>query len=217
MMVGAVPCALPSDGAIEERIVNDTTAIHYRTTQVDDIDIFYRETGPRDAPAILLLHGFPTSSHMFRDLLPLLSDRYRLIAPDYPGFGYSSTPSPEEFEYSFDHLTDVMADFVDGIELDRYAIYAQDFGGPVGFRLAARRPPSVSALIVQNANAYDEGITPYLRELVLGVYRQRTPESEARLRSLFELPATQRQYFEGVRDRSRINPDSWAHAQWGMD
>jgi len=197
--------------------VNGTSAIHYRTARVDDLEIFYREAGPRDAPPILLLHGFPTSSHMYRDLLPLLSDRFRLIAPDYPGFGYSSTPAPADFEYSFDRLTDVMADFIAAIDLDRYALYAQDFGGPVGFRLAARHPRSVSALIVQNANAYEEGITPYMRELVLGIYKHPTQETEAKLRALFELAATKRQYFEGVRDVSCVNPDSWAHAQWGMD
>src|SRR5581483_17457 len=158
-----------------------------RTARVDDLEIFYREAGPRDAPPILLLHGFPTSSHMYRDLLPLLSDRFRLIAPDYPGFGYSSTPAPADFEYSFDRLTDVMADFIAAIDLDRYALYAQDFGGPVGFRLAARHPRSVSALIVQNANAYEEGITPYMRELVLGIYKHPTQETEAKLRALFEL------------------------------
>lgn len=197
--------------------MSHTRAIHYRTVRVDDVDIFYREAGAADAPVILLLHGFPTSSHMFRDLLPLLSDRYRLIAPDYPGFGYSSTPSPKDFDYTFAHLTDVIAGFTDALGLRRYALYAQDFGGPVGFRLASRRPERISALIVQNANAYEDGLTPYMRDLVLGIWKHRTAEAEARLQTLFELRATQRQYLEGVRDLSLVSPDSWAHAQWGLD
>jgi pimeloyl-ACP methyl ester carboxylesterase len=190
---------------------------HYRVASVDGLDIFYREAGPRDAPAILLLHGFPTSSHMFRDLIPLLEDRYHLIAPDYPGFGYSSTPSVTEFEYTFDRLATVIQRFTDVIDIQRYAIYAQDFGGPVGFRLAAARPERVSALIIQNANAYAEGVTDTLREILLRLHRERTPEMRAKARELFELPYTQKQYLEGVEDPTLVNPDAWQHAQWGMD
>jgi pimeloyl-ACP methyl ester carboxylesterase len=190
---------------------------HYRVASVDGLDIFYREAGPRDAPAILLLHGFPTSSHMFRDLIPLLEDRYHLIAPDYPGFGYSSTPSVTEFEYTFDRLATVIQRFTDVIDIQRYAIYAQDFGGPVGFRLAAARPERVSALIIQNANAYAEGVTDTLREILLRLHRERTPEMRAKARELFELPYTKKQYLEGVEDPTLVNPDAWQHAQWGMD
>jgi pimeloyl-ACP methyl ester carboxylesterase len=191
--------------------------IHYRTVKVDGLDIFYREAGSPDAPTILLLHGFPTSSHMFRDVIPLLADRFHLIAPDYPGFGYSSTPPPKQFRYTFDRLADVMQRFSDAVSLSRYALYAQDFGGPVGFRLAARRPERVSALLIQNANAYDEGISDGVRDVVLRVWRERTPETEAKLRTLFELPATMSQYLEGVPDPSLVSPDAWQHAQWGMD
>src|ERR1700735_624531 len=116
---------------------------HYRVAKVDGLDIFYREAGPKDAPTVLLLHGFPTSSHMFRDLIPLLADRFHLIAPDYPGFGYSARPKVSEFNYTFDHLADVMEGFVDALALTKYALYMQDFGGPVGFRLATRRPQQV--------------------------------------------------------------------------
>jgi pimeloyl-ACP methyl ester carboxylesterase len=191
--------------------------IHYRSVKIDGIDIFYREAGPIDAPTLLLLHGFPTSSHMFRDLLPLLSARYHLVAPDYPGFGYSARPTITEFEYSFDHLADIIEHFTDTLGLKRYSLYLQDFGGPVGFRLAARRPERVRALIVQNANAYDEGITEGVRDVVLRIWKNRTPQTEARLRELFELPATQKQYLSGVPDPSLVNPDAWQHAQWGMD
>jgi pimeloyl-ACP methyl ester carboxylesterase len=191
--------------------------IHYRTVEVTGTQIFYREAGSPTSPTILLLHGFPASSHMFRDLIPLLADRYHLIAPDYPGFGYSSRPKVSEFDYTFDHLADVMEGFVDTLGLKRYALYMQDFGGPVGFRLATRRPQQVRALIIQNANAYDEGVSAGVREVVLRIWKERTPETEARLRELFELPATKRQYLEGAADPSLVSPDAWEHAQWGMD
>ena len=193
--------------------------VHYRTVKIDGLDIFYREAGPTtdDAPTLLLLHGFPTSSHMFRDLMPLLGDQFRLIAPDYPGFGYSSTPSPSEFEYTFDHLAEVAARFTDALGLNSYSLYLQDFGGPVGFRLAALHPHRVERLIIQNANAYLEGVTPVLRDVVLRVWTERTPETEARIRELFEPSTTYRQFTEGAEDPTLVSPDSWQHAQWGMD
>jgi pimeloyl-ACP methyl ester carboxylesterase len=184
---------------------------------VAGLEIFYREAGPRDAPTILLLHGFPTSSHMFRDLIPLLSDTFHLVAPDYPGFGNSATPGLAEFEYTFDHLADVMEGFVESLGLQQYAMYVQDFGGPVGFRLAARRPERVAALVVQNANAYEDGVTEVLRSVVLRAWTERSPETLAGLRPLFELPSTKRQYLEGVTDPSLVSPDAWQHAQWGME
>lgn len=191
--------------------------IHYRTVNVQGVEIFYREAGDPKAPTLLLLHGFPTSSHMFRDLIPLLADRYHLVAPDYPGFGYSARPKVSEFNYTFDHLADVMEGFVDALGLTRYSLYMQDFGGPVGLRLATRRPKQVRALVIQNANAYDEGISQGVRDIVLRVWKERTPQTEARLKELFELPATRRQYLEGAPDQSLVSPDSWEHAQWGMD
>jgi pimeloyl-ACP methyl ester carboxylesterase len=194
-----------------------SSAIHYRTVAIAGIDIFYREAGDPKAPTILLLHGFPTSSHMFRDLIPLLADQYHLIAPDYPGFGYSARPKVSEFSYTFDHLANVIEGFVDALGLTRYALYMQDFGGPIGFRLANSRPLQVRALIIQNANAYEEGVSSGVRDVVLRIWKERTPETEARLKELFELPATKKQYLEGVPDPSLVSPDAWEHAQWGMD
>jgi pimeloyl-ACP methyl ester carboxylesterase len=191
--------------------------IHYRTKTVQGIEIFYREAGNPQAPTVLLLHGFPTSSHMFRDLIPLLADQYHLVAPDYPGFGYSARPTPTEFNYTFDHLAEVIEAFVDALGLRRYSLYLQDFGGPVGFRLAAHRPDRVQTLIIQNANAYEDGVSDGVRDIVLRIYRERTPETEARLEELFELPATKRQYLQGAPDPSLVSPDAWEHAQWGMD
>jgi pimeloyl-ACP methyl ester carboxylesterase len=191
--------------------------IHYRTATVQGLEIFYREAGSPDLPTMLLLHGFPTSSHMFRDLIPLLADHYHLVAPDYPGFGYSARPTPGEFVYTFDHLADMIDGFVDTLGLSRYSLYMQDFGGPVGFRLATRRPRQVRALIIQNANAYEEGVSSGVKDVVLRIWKERTPETEARLRELFELPVTRRQYLEGAPDPTRVSPDAWEHAQWGMD
>jgi len=194
-----------------------TPATHYQTVQVDGLDIFYREAGPKDAPTILLLHGFPTSSHMYRELIPRLADHYHVIAPDYPGFGYSSTPRVTEFAYTFDHLADVVEHFTDKLGLKSYALYLQDYGGPVGFRLATRHPERVTALIIQNANAYKEGVTDLFQNVVLRLWTERTPETEKTVRTLFELPITQRQYLEGVEDPTLVSPDAWQHAQWGMD
>jgi len=191
--------------------------VRYRCVEVAGVDVFYREAGSPNSPTLLLLHGFPSSSHMFRDLMPLLSKDLHLIAPDYPGFGYTSAPDPRKFEYTFDHLADVLEQFVDALGLRRYALYMQDFGGPVGFRLATRRPDAITALVVQNANAYREGITPALDAVVLRAWREKGPETDANLRTLFEMPVTKRQFLEGAGDASRINPDSWHHAQWGMD
>jgi len=191
--------------------------VHYRTTRVDGVEIFYREAGPAAAPTILLLHGFPTSSHMFRDLIPLLADRCHLIAPDYPGFGNSSAPPVSEFEYTFDHLANVIEGFTDAIGLQKYSLYVQDFGGPVGFRLAVRRPAKVQALIIQNANAYVEGMSAEVHDLLLRLSTDHSIEMKAKAAALFELPYTKRQYLEGVEDPTLVSPDSWQLAQAGMD
>jgi pimeloyl-ACP methyl ester carboxylesterase len=132
--------------------------IAYRTVTIDDLDIFYREAGPKDAPTILLLHGFPTSSHMFRNMIPALADEFRLVAPDYPGFGHSSAPPVGRFDYTFDRLADVVEKFTQQLGLKQYALYVQDYGAPVGYRLAVRHPERVTAVVVQNGNAYDEGL-----------------------------------------------------------
>jgi pimeloyl-ACP methyl ester carboxylesterase len=219
-MIFARLSILPSLGAIlmlTQPAQGASVEVHYRTVDVAGIEIFYREAGNPKSPTILLLHGFPTSSHMFRDLIPLLADRFHLIAPDYPGFGHSARPKVNEFNYTFDHLADVMEGFVDMLGITRYALYMQDFGGPVGFRLATRRPQQVRALTIQNANAYDEGISSGVRDVVLRIWKERTPQTEARLKEFFELQATKRQYLEGAPDPSMVSPDAWEHAQWGMD
>ena len=193
------------------------STVRYHQMKVDGVSIFYREAGPTSAPTILLLHGYPSSSYMFRDLIPLLADRYHVIAPDYPGFGNSDAPSPETFAYTFDHLADVIERFTEALGLTRYALYMQDYGGPVGFRLAARHPERISALIVQNANAYEEGVTPTLRDIVLRLWTDHSLAAKAAILPLFELPATKRQFVEGAPDPSLVSPDGWEMAQAGME
>ncbi|SDO08568.1 alpha/beta hydrolase [Phyllobacterium sp. OV277] len=190
--------------------------ISYRTQDVDGLNIFYREAGPKDAPTLLLLHGFPTSSHMFRDLIPLLADRYHVVAPDYPGSGYSDAPSNKEFAYTFDHLADIIDAFTQKLGLKRYAIYSQDFGGPVGFRLATRHPERITAIFVQNAVAHEEGLSEGFAT-ARRLWANRNAETEAAMRSHLTIGDTKGQYLFGAKDPARINPDAWMHAQDGLD
>lgn len=189
----------------------------HRTIKIDGLEIFYREAGPKDAPAILLLHGFPTSSHMFRNLMPALSDKYHVIAPDYPGFGNSSAPPVSEFKYTFDHLAEVMDAFTERIGLTEYSIYLMDYGAPVGLRLAAKHPERVQTLIVQNGNAYDEGIDNEFWKPIKAYWKDRSKEKGDALRSLLTLDATKWQYTHGVRNSETISPDTWGHVQPLLD
>jgi len=183
---------------------------HYRRIDVDGVEIFYREAGNPDHPTILLLHGFPASSFMFRELMDRLADQFHLVAPDYPGFGHSEAPSREVFPYTFDRLADVMEGFTDKIGLAKYALYMQDFGGPVGFRLATRHPEKVSFLIVQNANAYEEGLPESFWELPKALWRDPSPENFQRIReAAMSDEALEWNYTHGVKDISTISPDSW--------
>jgi len=181
----------------------------YRTAQVDGLNIFYREAGPEDAPVILLLHGFPTSSRMFRNLIPALADRYHLIAPDYLGFGHSSAPSIDQFSYTFDHLAQVMDNFVNQLGLTKYSLYVQDYGAPVGYRLASQHPERVQALIVQNGNAYAEGLANDFWKPIKAYWAGKTPENAAPLRQALKLDAIKWQYTNGTRQPEKIDPDTW--------
>ena len=191
--------------------VNAQTAspvVSYNVVKVDGLDIFYREAGNRSNPTILLLHGFPTSSHMFRNLIPRLADRYHLIAPDYPGFGHSSTPGVSEFEYSFDNLARVVEKFTEQIRISKYSLYVQDYGAPVGYRLAVKHPDRVQALIVQNGNAYDEGLGDFWIPLK-AYWKDRSEKNADRLRKSFTLDATKWQWTHGTRDQKNIDPNTW--------
>ncbi len=211
----------------------------HKTIDVDGLEIFYREAGPKDAPTILLLHGFPTSSHMFRNLIPQLSDRYHVVAPDYPGYGNSSMPPVGKFDYSFDNLAKVMEHFIQKVGLKTYSLYLMDYGAPVGFRLAESHPERVEALIIQNGNAYIEGIDndfwepikEYWKDRgainkgldnefwknVKAAYKQPNMPNEDALRFLVTLGATQWQYTNGVRNKEVISPDNWHVTQGLLD
>ena len=192
--------------------------VHHRTVEIDGLTIFYREAGPKDAPAVLLLHGFPTSSHMFRNLIPALADRFRVVAPDYPGYGHSSAPPREKFAYTFDNLADVVEKFTAKVGLTRYALYVQDYGAPVGYRLAAEHPDRVTAIVVQNGNAYDEGIDNDFWKPIKDYWKN--PGDKAKrdaLRGLLTRDATKWQYTTGVRDASVVSPDTWTVDQFFLD
>ncbi len=189
----------------------------HRTVEIDGLDIFYREAGPTDAPTVLLLHGFPTSSHMFRNLIPRLSDRFHLVAPDFPGFGASSMPSMDEFEYSFDNIAKVVEKFVDKLGINSYSIYLMDYGAPVGYRVAANHPERVESLIVQNGNAYDEGLREFWKP-IKAYWKDKTPENAKTLRdALLTIEATKWQYTHGVRDVETIAPDNWFNDQFLLE
>jgi pimeloyl-ACP methyl ester carboxylesterase len=186
-------------------------AVHYRFADVDDQRLFYREAGPDDAPVLVLLHGFPTSSYMFRALMPMLADRFHLVAPDHLGFGLSSAPPAEEFDYTFDALADLTAKLLRAIGITRYAMYVQDYGAPIGWRLALAAPEAITAIISQNGNAYDEGFVESFWKTVRAYQREQTPETEAGMRFALTLEATKWQYLTGVGDPSLVNPESWEH------
>ena len=190
-------------------------ATTYGTVVVDGVEVFYREAGPRDAPHVLLLHGFPSSSHMFRNLIPALADRYHVIAPDYPGFGHSAMPSVEEFDYSFDRLAEIVGAFTVRLGLDRYALYVQDYGAPIGFRLAAKHPERVTALVVQNGNAYEEGLREFW-DPIKAYWKDPRGQREAMAKAL-TLESTRWQYTHGARRPERISPDAWLVDQALLD
>ncbi|MDF5738354.1 MULTISPECIES: alpha/beta fold hydrolase [unclassified Nostoc] len=188
----------------------------YSTVSIDGLDIFYREAGSRNNPTILLLHGFPTSSHMFRNLIPALADRFHLVAPDYPGYGNSSMPTVNEFDYTFDHLAQIVEKFITAINLKRYSLYVMDYGAPIGYRIAAKDPERVEALIVQNGNAYEEGLREFWEPLK-AYWQDRSPENADKLKHLVTLDATKWQYTNGVRNLEAISPDTWNMDQFFLD
>ena len=218
---------------------DNAAGVAYRTVTIEGVDIFYREAGDPSHPTILLLHGFPTSSHMFRDLITELADEYHLVAPDYPGYGFSSMPAVDKFDYSFDNIAQIMEQFIDTIGLNHYSLYLMDYGAPVGFRIATNRPERIDTLIIQNGNAYIEGIdnnfwepireywkdrdavnkgldNPWWKN-VKAAYNQPEMSNDDALRFLLTLDATKWQYTNGVPNVEAVSPDTWGHVQPLLD
>jgi pimeloyl-ACP methyl ester carboxylesterase len=192
--------------------------VFHKTVKVGDLDIFYREAGPKDAPTILLLHGFPTSSQMFRNLIPALADHYHLVAPDYPGYGHSSMPSRDQFSYTFDNLAKVIDEFTEKVGVKKYALYVQDYGAPVGYRLAVKHPERITAIVVQNGNAYDEGLDNDFWKPIKAYWNEpKSKEKRDALRGFVKYEATKWQYTHGVKNPELVSPDGAAHDQFLLD
>lgn len=192
------------------------SAVHYKTAKINDLDVFYRDAGPQDAPVILLLHGFPTSSNMFRNLIPRLAGSFRVIAPDYPGFGQSSMPDHTKYAYTFQNYAEVVDKLVEHLGISKYSMYVMDYGAPVGYRLALLHPERVQALIVQNGNAYDEGLLQFW-DPIKAYWKEDSAEKRAALHFLVEPKATRWQYENGVSDLTLLDPTTWALDQLGLD
>jgi pimeloyl-ACP methyl ester carboxylesterase len=186
-------------------------AVHHRYLTVDGHRLFFREAGNPTAPALVLLHGFPTSSYMFRDLVPALADQYHVIAPDHLGFGLSDAPPVEQFDYTFDALTALTRGLLRALEIDRYAMYVQDYGAPIGWRLALEAPAAVTAIISQNGNGYDAGFVESFWKIVRAYQTEQTAATEDAVRKFLTLAATRWQYVTGVADETLVNPESWYH------
>ncbi|MGW7274018.1 alpha/beta fold hydrolase [Streptomyces sp. NPDC054864] len=184
---------------------------HHRSTTVRGHEIFYRDAGPADAPVLLLLHGFPTSSHMFRDLIPLLAGRYRVIAPDHIGFGRSAAPSSQDFTYTFAELASITAEFTEQLGLTRFALYVQDYGAPIGLRLALAHPERVTAIVTQNGNAYEEGLGTEAWAPVFAYIGDPNEKTAGPVREIRSPEGIKWQYTHGVTDQSLLNPDAWHH------
>jgi pimeloyl-ACP methyl ester carboxylesterase len=194
-----------------------TSATRYCRADIDGVEVFYREAGPKDAPVILLLHGFPTSSQMFRDLIPRLSDKYRVIAPDYPGYGHSEMPDRTKFAYTFENYASVVDKLTRQIGADRYALYVMDYGAPVGFRLAVKNPDRVTGFVVQNGNAYEAGFGSPFWDAIMAYWKTGAAAEREAIRWLTTIKATYWQYTNGIRDVSLINPDAWTVDQALLD
>lgn len=207
---------LEATAASADKVPVTPVQVSYRNSNVDGVEVFYREAGPKDAPVLLLLHGFPTSSHMFRNLIPLLADKYHVIAPDYPGFGQSGMPDRSKFAYAFDNYAQVVDKLIRQLGVNSYALYVMDYGAPVGFRLASKNPERVTALIVQNGNAYNEGLEQFWDPIKAYWGTGGLTEREA-IRWLTSLAATKWQYTNGVKDASLVSPDTWTVDQALLD
>ena len=196
--------------------ISDLYQVQFRYEKIDGINIAYREAGDPEKPTVLLLHGFPTSSHMFRHLIPKLAKNYHVIAPDYPGFGASDMPQAKNFEYSFDKISTMMTTLLDRKKIDKYSVYLMDYGAPVGFRMFAENPERVSGFIIQNGNAYEEGLREFW-DPIKAYWAAPTKENGDKLRGFFEISATKWQFTHGTQHPENISPDNFWHVQYLLD
>jgi pimeloyl-ACP methyl ester carboxylesterase len=196
--------------------LSEASQVHYNTVRINDVNVFYREAGAKSAPVLLLLHGFPTSSSMFRNLIPRLATSFRVIAPDYPGYGFSGMPERKTFSYTFENMTNIVEELTSKLELGKYAMYVMDYGAPIGYRLALRHPERVTGLVVQNGNAYDEGLLQFW-DPIKKYWNDATAENRAALNFLVTPDATKWQYQNGVKDLTLLDPTTWTIDQLGLD
>ena len=199
-----------------ETAIAPSARVAHRAIEVDGLSIFYREAGDRTRPSVLLLHGFPSSSSMFRDLIPTLAERYHVIAPDLPGFGASDMPSQDAFTYTFDNLAAVMEAFLTAIDVQKFSVYVQDYGAPVGFRLFEAKPERVEGFIIQNGNAYEEGLSPFWEPL-RALWRTNGDAERDALRDFLKIDGTKWQYLDGEPQPELISPDAWRIDQYLLD
>lgn len=212
----AMPVAFAAQKQASPAAATGAVRVRYQTAKVDGVDIFYREAGSKTSPTVLLLHGFPTSSQMFRDLIPRLADKYHVIAPDYPGFGFSEMPERSKFAYTFENYANLVDKLTRQIGVDHYALYVMDYGAPVGFRLAVKNPDRVTAFIVQNGNAYNEGIEKFW-DPIKAYWTTGAQQEREGIRWLMTIKATYWQYHNGVKDTSLLDPDAWTVDQALLD
>lgn len=210
------PGLMAAAGEAAKAAARAPATVFYRYATIEGVKVFYRQAGPANAPIVLLLHGFPTSSHMFRNLIPLLADRYHVIAPDYPGFGQSDAPDRASFAYTFGRYADIVDALMTELGADRYAMYVMDYGAPVGYRLALKHPARVSGLVIQNGNAYEEGLRDFWDPIKV-YWSEGTAERREALSGLVTLEITKFQYTDGMSDVARISPDNWVHDQALLD
>jgi pimeloyl-ACP methyl ester carboxylesterase len=212
----ASPLLLSQPAPAVGAAATQTTQVQYRSAQIDGIEIAYREAGDPSRPTVLLLHGFPTSSHMFRNLIPELADRYHVIAPDYPGFGASAMPAADQFDYSFSNIARLMTTLLDQKGVGRYAVYLMDYGAPVGYRMFAEDPGRVTGFIIQNGNAYAEGLREFW-DPIKAYWADPSKENGDALRGVFTLDTTKWQFTVGTRNAQAISPDNFWHVQYLLD
>jgi pimeloyl-ACP methyl ester carboxylesterase len=213
----AAPLGVPEPAfAVDAAKLLETAQVHYRSEKIGNVEIAYREAGDPARPTVLLLHGFPTSSHMYRNLIPELAERYHVLAPDYPGFGASSMPAAAEFDYSFANIARIVRELLDRKGVDSYAVYLMDYGAPVGYRMFAAEPERVSGFIIQNGNAYEEGLREFW-DPIKAYWADPSAENGDKLRGFLTLEATKWQFTHGTKNPDAISPDNYWHVQYLLD